>query len=192
MKRNAFLIPALLLLLIASVSGQQPAPQTDESLLTLDSIFTYRTKSLGPVQWQQDGSGYLALEPSASKKEFLDIVRYDAVSGERTIKVPAEKLIPAGASAPLPVEEFVLTPDEQKLLIFTNSERVWRSNTRGDYWVVDLESWTLHKLGGPDAKPSSLMFAKFSPDGYAASAYVRENNIYVEDRRNARRPASRR
>ncbi|HYJ86096.1 MAG TPA: S9 family peptidase, partial [Pyrinomonadaceae bacterium] len=147
---------------------------------TVDSILTYRTRSLGPIQWQENGSGYLALEPSANKKEFVDIVRYHALSGERTVKVPAEKLIAPGASSPLLVEEFVFTPDEQQLLIFTKSERVWRSNTRGDYWFVDLKSWTLRKLGGSAAKSSSLMFAKFSPDG-SRVAYVRENNIYVEN-----------
>ena len=36
------------------------------------------------------------------------------------------------------------------------------------------------KLGGANAKPSTLMFAKFSPDG-GRVAYVRENNLYVED-----------
>jgi dipeptidyl-peptidase 4 len=192
MKRTIALIPVLLLLLAAPAlpfsafaqqvaRATQTAPQTpaESPLLTVDSIFTYRSRSLGPVQWQQDGSGYLALEPSANKKEFLDIVRYDAVSGERTIKVPVEKLTPAGASSPILVEEFTLSSDEQKLLVFTNSEKVWRSNTRGDYWVVDLKSGELHKLGGQNAKPSSLMFAKFSPDATRVG-YVRENNIYVE------------
>jgi dipeptidyl-peptidase 4 len=37
----------------------------------------------------------------------------------------------------------------------------------------------LRKLGGNQAKPSTLMFAKFSPDG-GRVAYVRENNLYVE------------
>ena len=183
MKRNTSLLSALLLLLIAASTGAQqatPSPSSDASILTVDSILTYRTRSLGPIQWQENGSGYLALEPSANKKEFVDIVRYHALSGERTVKVPAEKLIAPGASSPLLVEEFVFTPDEQQLLIFTKSERVWRSNTRGDYWFVDLKSWTLRKLGGSAAKSSSLMFAKFSPDG-SRVAYVRENNIYVEN-----------
>ena len=96
------------------------------------------------------------------------------------MKVSAETLTPAGANAPLLIEEFAMTGDEQKLLIFTNSERVWRSNTRGDYWVLDLKGGSLRKLGGADAKPSSLMFAKFSPDGQRAG-YVRENNVYVEN-----------
>jgi dipeptidyl-peptidase-4 len=176
MKRRVAIIPVVLLALLLPVFAQQ----TDPSLLTVDTIFTYRGKSLGPVRWQENGSGYLALEPSPAKKNFVDIVRYDAASGERTVKVSAEKLTPQGATNPLEVEEFSMTSDEQKLLIFTNSARVWRSNTRGDYWVLDLAGGTLRKLGGADAKPSTLMFAKFSPDG-SRVAYVRENNVYVED-----------
>src|ERR1043165_3747098 len=175
MKRIIKILP-LFLFFILPVYAQQ----SDPSLLTVDSMFTYRIRPLGPVQWQTDGSGYLALEPSPTKKNFLDIVRYDVSTGDRTVKVSAEKLTPAGATDPLSVEEFSLTPDEQKLLIFTNSERVWRSNTRGDYWVLDFKANTLKQLGGAEAKPSTLMFAKFSPDGQRA-AYVRENNIYVEN-----------
>ncbi|HEX5601093.1 MAG TPA: DPP IV N-terminal domain-containing protein, partial [Pyrinomonadaceae bacterium] len=175
MIRRFRILPIFFLLLLPVF-----AQQSDPSLLTLDSMFTYRIRPLGPVQWQTDGSGYLALEPSSTKKNFLDIVRYDVSTGDRTVKVSVEKLTPAGAAEPLAVEEFSLTPDEQKLIIFTNSERVWRSNTRGDYWVLDFKANTLKKLGGSDAKPSSLMFAKFSPDGQRA-AYVRENNIYVEN-----------
>jgi dipeptidyl-peptidase 4 len=174
MRQRILLIPVFLLILIP-VLGQQGDP----SLLTLDSIFTFRTKSLGPVRWQTDGSGYLALEPSNSQKSAVDIVRYEATSGARTVKVPAEKLIPNGASTALNIEEFAFTQDEQKVLIFTNSARVWRSNTRGDYWVLDLSNGTLRKLGGAEAKPSSLMFAKFSPDGTRVG-YVRDNNIFVE------------
>jgi dipeptidyl-peptidase-4 len=149
------------------------AQQTDPSLLTVESLVTYRGKSLGPVQWQANGSGYLALEPSPAKKNFVDIVRYDVNTGERTVKVPAEKLIPSGATDPLSVEDFATSADEQKLLIFTNSERVWRSNTRGDYWVLDLQANSLRKLGGADAKPSTLMFAKFLRTGSASAMFVR-------------------
>jgi len=176
MKRRYSLITVILLALLLPVFAQQ----TDPSLLTVDSLFTYRTRPLGPVRWQDNGSGYLALEPSPTKKDFVDIVRYDAASGERSVKVAAEKLIPQGATNPLMVEEFSMTNDEQKLLIFTDSARVWRSNTRGDYWVLDLRSGNLRKLGGSEAKPSTLMFAKFSPDG-SRVAFVRENNVYVED-----------
>ncbi len=176
MKRRILSVPLIVLLLALAIAAQQT--QTAAEVLSLDSIFTFRTRSLGPVQWQNDGSGYLALEPSAANREVVEIIRYDAVTGDRSIKVGIDKLTPQGA-APIAIENFVLSPDEKKLLLFTKSERVWRSNTRGDYWVLKLDTGALHKLGG-DAKPSTLMFAKFSPDGKKVG-YVRENNLYVED-----------
>jgi len=65
------------------------------------------------------------------------------------------------------------------VLIYTNSKRVWRTNSRGDYWILDLASHELRKLGG-EAAPATLMFAKISPTARHV-AYVRENNLYVED-----------
>ncbi|MBL8167439.1 MAG: DPP IV N-terminal domain-containing protein, partial [Acidobacteria bacterium] len=158
-RRIPFVLFALLL--AAQVFAQQAARQADSSLLTLDTIFSYGARSLGWHQWQADGSGYLMLEPSSANRGALDLVRYDAASGARTVLVAAQSLIPAGAPSPLVIEEFTLSADNKRLLIFTNSARVWRSNTRGDYWVFELASKKLQKLGGT-AKPSSLMFAKFS------------------------------
>ena len=88
-------------------------------------------------------------------------------------------LLPRGAESPLEIEDYDWSPDGSKLLVFTNSERVWRDNTRGDYWVLDIASGALRKLGG-DAPESTLMFAKFSPDG-GRVGYVRQNDVYVED-----------
>jgi dipeptidyl-peptidase-4 len=65
------------------------------------------------------------------------------------------------------------------LLIYTNSKRVWRVNSRGDYWLLDLSTRDLKKLGG-DIAPSTMMFATFSPDGKRV-AYVHKNNLYVQD-----------
>jgi len=168
----------LLILLAAQFAAQQQPTSTEAGLLTVESAFTYGAQTLNAVKWQADGNGYLTLEPSASKKAAPDIVRYDAASGDRTILISAENLVPPGATAALAIEAFEASPDNQKILLFTNTARVWRSNTRGDYWVVDLKTWKLHKLGG-EAKPATLMFAKFSPDG-SRVGYVRENNIYVE------------
>ena len=153
--------------------------QTGAELLTVETAFTYQADRLDAIRWQADGRGYLVLEPPVGKTQPLNIVRHDAVSGAATVLVAAEKLMPPGASSPLLIEQFDLSSDEQTVLIFTNSARVWRSNTRGDYWTFNLKTGKLMKLGG-DAKPSTLMFAKFSPDGRRVG-YVRENNIYVQD-----------
>ena len=65
------------------------------------------------------------------------------------------------------------------MLLFTNTKKVWRLNTKGDYWVFNFKTNTLRQIG-TSLKPSSLMFAKFSPDGNTI-AYVSENNLYTED-----------
>jgi dipeptidyl-peptidase-4 len=94
------------------------------------------------------------------------------------VLIAASDLIPSGLKDPLHIDSYEWSADMSKVLIYTNSRRVWRANTRGDYWVFDRRSKSLHKLGG-DAAPSTLMFAKFSPDG-SRVAYVLANNIYVE------------
>ena len=93
--------------------------------------------------------------------------------------VPALQLIPAGRSSPLRIEAYTWSRDLSLLLVFTNSQRVWREKTRGDYWVLDRTSRQLWQLGG-QVGSSQLMFAKFSPGGRQV-AYVRDGNIYVED-----------
>jgi len=98
--------------------------------------------------------------------------------------VSATRLVPEGRSEPLKIDDYSWSPEAKRLLIFTNSKRVWRRNTRGDYWLLDGTSWKLQKLGG-DAEPSTLMFAKFSPDGRRV-AYVRERNLYVQNLKNLR------
>lgn len=168
----------LLLLLLTAPLAAQETKRSEPEKLDLDTIFSYYPKGIGPIQWQANGLGYYGLATSQNKPGSIDIVAYDLVSGNKTIFISAEKLIPAGATAQINIEQFSFSPDQQQILIFTNSERVWRSNTRGDYWVYDLKREQLHKLGGP-AKPSTLMFAKFSPDSTRVG-YMRDNNIYVE------------
>ncbi len=175
-------IPVLLLF-----AFQTPAQSQNDSLLTLDRIFKSREfvgERFGPARWLDEGSSYTTVEPSETAKGTRDIVAYETKSGKRNILVPGSKLIPQGEQTPLAIEDYSWSPNGKLLLLYTNSKRVWRQNTRGDYWVVDLKSWSLKKLGG-DAKPSTLMFAKFSPDGKNVG-YVREHNLYVENLENGR------
>lgn len=158
------------------------AQAVDKRTLTLDRIFAsneFRSETFGPARWVEDGSAYTTLEPSATHKEARDIVRYEAASGARTILIGATSLVPNGASAPLAIDDYTWSKDGRKLLIFTNSKPVWRQNTRGDYWVFDIAAKKLSQVGR-NAPPSTLMFAKFSPDGTRVG-YVRENNLYVEE-----------
>ncbi len=158
------------------------AQQADSSLLTLTRIYgsgEFASQPFGPSRWLGDGSAYTTLEPAGDGRG-QDIVRYDVETGRRDVLVTARQLTPSGAEDPLDVEDYAWSPDLGRLLVFTNTKPVWRLNTRGDYWALDRNSGRLIQLGGRDAEPSTLMFAKFSPDG-GRVGYVRENNLYVED-----------
>jgi dipeptidyl-peptidase-4 len=161
------------------------AAQADERRRTfderIDRIYTERAFDVprfGPARWLPDGASYTTVEPSADRADGRDIVRYDAASGARSVLVSSARLIPAGAQTPLGIDDYRWSADGGKLLIFANSKKVWRQNTRGYYWVLDLGSGRLTQLGKA-SPPSTLMFAKFSPDGQRV-AYVRANDIYVE------------
>lgn len=123
-------------------------------------------------KWTPDGNGYYSAEQQ-------QIVKFDLLTQQARVIISNDLLTPKGSSKPLAVRDFSFSADEKKLLIFTNTKRVWRYDTRGDYWVLDIATQELKKLGAslPEA---SLMFAKISPDGKKA-AYVSKNNIYVED-----------
>lgn len=130
------------------------------------------SQSFGDAVWIDGGRRY-------TRETGGQIVAYDSVSGREEVLATAADLTPSGSRSPLSIDDYSWSADLSKLLMFTNSRRVWRQNTRGDYWVLDRKTHVLRKLGG-DAPPSTLMFAKLSPDGQRV-AYVRENNIYVED-----------
>ena len=143
--------------------------------------------------WLDDGTGYTVLEERESDKNTQDdkakddehgvkgndIVFYNADGTGRKVLVSYEKLIPKGDKEPLTVESYQWSKDGKWLMVFTNGEQVWRSRSRGDFWLLNLETDSLYQLGGENIEAKKLMFAKFSPDS-SKVAYVRDNNIYME------------
>ncbi|MFN4145321.1 MAG: S9 family peptidase [Runella sp.] len=124
------------------------------------------------IQWTPDGNGYYRLENN-------ELVQYSLPDLQKKTLATAAQLTPAGQTTPLNVRSYTFSEDGRKVLIYTNTQRVWRYDTRGDYWVLDLNKNKLTQLG--KGRPvSSLMFAKFSPDGQKV-AYVSERNVYAED-----------
>jgi dipeptidyl-peptidase-4 len=155
--------------------------QGNAGALTLEDIFsknTFGQKSYGPVRWMKDNIGYSTLENN-TVVGGKDIIRYNAATGQRDILVSARLLIPAGEKKPLQIADYIWSDDNSKLLIFTNTRRVWRYNTRGDYWVLNLKNGQLQQLG-KTVERTTMMFAKFSPDA-SQVAYVSKNNLFVED-----------
>ncbi len=155
---------------------------SDELKQRLQRIFdspAFQPKRFGPARWIRDGAAFTTLEAAPSADGAKEIVAYETATGKRSILVSHQQLTPTKATKPLTVDDYHWSNDAKRLLIYTESKKVWRTNSRGDYWVLDRTTGALKKLGG-DAPASSLSFAKFSPDG-ARAAYVRANNLYLED-----------
>ncbi len=150
-------------------------------MLHLDDVVNGRliqTKGIGATNWLKDGERYSRIEPDADKKGS-EIVAYRAKDNKREVIVPSSMFIDKKTGNHIPIRSVSWSDDNNKLLVYNNTKRVWRYDTRGDYWVLDLKSGMLRQLG-EGLPESSLMFAKFSPDA-SKVAYVSGNNIYVED-----------
>ena len=164
--------------------------------LSLEQIYKekdFKAERSTYFTWLDDGTGYTVLEERESDKNSQDdkakddehgvkgndIVFYNADGTGRKVLVSYEKLIPKGEKEPLTVESYQWSKDGKWLMVFTNGEQVWRSRSRGDFWLLNLETDSLYQLGGENIEAKKLMFAKFSPDS-SKVAYVRDNNIYME------------
>lgn len=163
-----------------TVLGQESTSAEEDAeprALSLEAIFGGEYGGEGySARWDDTAACYWRWE--AGTDGGRDLVRVDPRTDERDVVVTAAELTPPKQNRPLSVDDWQWSAQRDKLLIFTNSQRVWRQNTRGDYWVYDRTSRVLHRLGG-DAPPAELMFAKFSPDGNSV-AYVRDGNVLVE------------
>jgi dipeptidyl-peptidase-4 len=74
------------------------------------------------------------------------------------------------------LEDYALSADEQKIMISTESEPIYRRSSREENFVYDLKTKKLAQL----SKGGKQMFATFSPDG-SKVAFVRLNNLYMVD-----------
>ncbi|MGB0842909.1 MAG: S9 family peptidase [Pseudoalteromonas shioyasakiensis] len=196
----AFAVVAGLGLQACSTTEQASTPSATVNAtanpLSLEQIYKekdFKAERSTYFTWLDDGTGYTVLEERESDKNNQDdkakddehgvkgndIVFYNADGTGRKVLVSYEKLIPKGEKEPLTVESYQWSKDGKWLMVFSNGEQVWRSRSRGDFWLLNLETDSLYQLGGENIEAKKLMFAKFSPDS-SKVAYVRDNNIYME------------
>lgn len=167
-------LTALLVLGCGSGAHCQDASQLDARRITSGE---FRAQRFGPARWL-DGKHFATLEHGANG--VPEFVRYEAVSGAREVLVTAAMLEVPSEGRSLRIEDYAFSPDGARLMVYCDTERVWRVNTRGEYYVLPLDGSAPPRRLGGDLPKSKLMFAKFSPDGSRAG-YVCENDIYVED-----------
>ena len=169
--------PAIAAGIFALAALAPAAPARAQQTLSVERIFAsrdFRVQGLPALQWMRDGQRYSYVQPGDNG--VTDLVAEDARTGAKTRLVDGSRLV-AGQQKPIEIEDYTWSPDERKLLIYTNSQPVWRENTKGTYYLYDLDAGRVTPVS---TRPGWQMFAKLSPDGRRVG-FVRDNDLYVTD-----------
>ena len=136
-------------------------------LLFAQNLYSQTSINLNRLNWLPKSHQFWLVEQG-------NLNKYDASNlGSKSTFLSAEQLKASGFQGN--VENIVWSEKQDKILIFTNSMRVWRANTKGDYWLFDLKTGKGQPIGKGLAA-SSLMFAKISPDSKNIG-FVSNHNI---------------
>ena len=109
-------------------------------IFIVSSAFNSIAQSSKAVKFSKDGNSYY-------QNDFGTISKFSLPDLNKKTLINKEELTPAGKSRALSVKAFAFSADESKALIFTNTKKVWRYETRGEYWVLDIATKKLQQLG---------------------------------------------
>lgn len=164
----------ILLLLMASSLGLS-AQENSKKDITLSDIwktYEFYGKSVSGLRSMNDGLHYTVLDKS---KEGKQLNKYAYQTGERV-----SVLIPAGAlkmdGKTIEIDDYSFSADENKVLIASNKESIYRRSWKAKHYVYDLSTKKLEAL----SQHGDEMYATFSPSG-SKVAYVYNNNLYFKD-----------
>jgi dipeptidyl-peptidase 4 len=164
-----------LLALLAVLAPLALQAQSGSGDLTIQRIFKsaeFRSAALPSLTWASNGRSYVELRPNA--QGGTDVVRVDTRTGAATVVATGQQLV-GDDGQPISVEDIQMSDDGSRVVVYHNSVRVWRQNTRGVYHVFDVRTGRMI----PASRTAGLqMFAKLSPDG-TRIAFVRDNNLWV-------------
>ena len=146
--------------------------QTEQ--ITLEDIWTKRTfasRGIGGIRSMQDGEHYLSMTRTG-------IAKYSYLTGEKVDDICLFGGPGAGLKAkPLPpMESYAMSTDEQKILLSSGFEPIYRHSGVSDYYIYDVNEKTFTKISNNGKQRLTTL----SPDGTKV-AFVRDNNLYWMD-----------
>lgn len=160
MKRLFIMCAALLFAASNMISG---------NLLSLKDVAgkTFAAEYLSAVSPMSDGDCYAMIS-----KDGKRIIKYSYKTGKQvsvlfdvnnTVGEKIDKL-----------ENYIMSPDGKKMLVQTNSKKIYRRSYTADYYIYNIADRKLEKLSDNGQQQSPV----WSPDGMKV-AFVRDNNIYL-------------
>lgn len=138
--------------------------------ITLDDLFvnnTFASKTVRGITSMNDGEHYTTIDNEGkiskynySKGELVEDIFDPTIFQDQDI---------------LPIYSYKLSNDEQKILLVTKLNPIYRHSFTADYMVYDTKNRNLVPL----SDNGQQMNAEFSPDG-SKVAFVRDNNVFIK------------
>ena len=160
---------SILLLLVSIIASTHLLAQKE---ITLEDIWqkgTYQMKSVPGFEFLNDGQHY-------TRKEGKQIKEYNLTTGDFTKVVFDAAAIKEVEGFDGTFNSYTFSGDEQKLLIKTATEKIYRHSTRAHYFIYDRKLKRLTPL----SKGGKQRYATFNPQADKV-AFVRQNNLYYVD-----------
>ncbi|WP_218827538.1 S9 family peptidase [Rubricoccus marinus] len=183
--------------LAGCATAQTPAPTTESAAmppaipmrapeaapaaeLTLQKLFNsgeFYGDGFQGGRWAAEGPELLYVETDRASGAS-SLVRLDLTDDGREVLIDGARLTKTDGEGLIAIEDYEYSADGSKALLYTDSERVWRLNTKGYYYVYDFASGEVKPVA--DRARGLQMFAKFNADA-SHVAFVRDRNLYVVD-----------
>ncbi|MCS7028386.1 MAG: S9 family peptidase [Bacteroidia bacterium] len=154
------------LFVLACLVVQSTFSQNGNKEVTLEEVwlkYTFVQKRPNNLNWMKNSKYYTDL------LEGGIIAKYEVTTGNKVEDVYKNE-------AMLQIENYTFNNDESKILVGTQSERIYRRSMKYNFYIIDLKT----QKATPLSKNGKQMHATFSPDGQMV-AFVRENNLYIKD-----------
>lgn len=159
--KSIFKLLVIALMLTTTVSAQK---------LNLRDITSgkYYARGVNPVTSSADGESYFQAD-----RESKMIIKYSYKTG-----LPVDTIFDVRKARESTLESFqgfLISPDEKRLLVYTDHEPIYRRSFKANYYYYDVRRNLVRKLTENKGKQS---IPTFSRDGRML-AYVIDNNIWL-------------
>ncbi|HET7819242.1 MAG TPA: S9 family peptidase [Bacteroidia bacterium] len=151
--------------------------------VTLEDIFkknVFPVKKIEGIRSMKNGVHYSTL--STTPKEQC-IVMYEYKTGNAIDTILKSSWLKSG-SASIEIDDYQFSSDENKILISSASEKIYRHSTKENYYIYDRKNKTTTFI----SSNGKQMYAELSPNGDKIG-FVRDNNLFVYDIASAKETA---
>jgi len=177
LKHIPILFVFVLSILITATFAGDPPKLSEYKEISLEDIwkdYVFSSKSVRGLRSMKDGIHYTTLE---SKAQQSFIVKYKYETGEIVdTLLYSFSLITKESGDTLSLKDYQFSDGEDKIIIPTDVELIYRHSTRETNYIWDFKNQSLSLL----SQGAKQRYATFSPLGYKV-AFVRENDLWVKD-----------